>query len=199
MAEELSTHGKTGRDISFRMLTECGFGVSSQAIKEPSMPSFDVVSKVNIQEVKNAVDQTQREIQTRYDFKDAKATVELNEKEGVINLHGPDKLRMSALEEIIKQKLSKRGVSLKSVTFEDVQPAGGDTLRQKIIVKQGLSDEERKRINKFIKDTKLKVTSQIQGDQVRVSGKNRDDLQTAIAQMRSKISDLDLQFINFRD
>jgi len=163
------------------------------------MPSFDIVSKVNIQEVKNAVDQTQREIQTRYDFKDANATVELNEKEGVINLHGPDKLRMSALEEIIKQKLSKRGVSLKSVTFEEAQPAGGDTLRQKIVVKQGLSDEERKRINKFIKDTKLKVTSQIQGDQVRVTGKSRDDLQTSIAQMRSKISDLDLQFINFRD
>ena len=163
------------------------------------MPSFDVVSKVDTQEVKNAVDQTQREIKTRYDFKDAKATVELNEKEGVINLHGPDKLRMSALEEIIRQKLSKRGVSLKSITFEEAQPAGGDTLRQKITVKQGLSDEERKRINKFIKDTKLKVTSQIQGDQVRITGKSRDDLQTTIAQMRAKISDLDLQFINFRD
>jgi len=163
------------------------------------MPSFDVVSKVNIQEVKNAVDQTEREIQTRYDFKDANATVELNEKEGVINLHGPDKLRMSALQEIVKQKLSKRGVSLKSVTFEESTPAGGDTLRQKITVKQGLSDDERKRINKFIKDTKLKVTSQIQGDQVRVTGKNRDDLQTTIAQLRTNMSDLDLQFTNFRD
>jgi uncharacterized protein YajQ (UPF0234 family) len=163
------------------------------------MPSFDVVSKVNIQEVKNAVDQTQREIQTRYDFKDASATVELNEKEGIIQLHGPDKLRMSAMEEIVKQKLSKRGVSLKSVTFEEVVPAGGDTLRQKVVVKQSLSDEERKRINKFIKDQKLKVTSQIQGDQVRVTGKNKDDLQVTIAQLRSKMSDLDLQFINFRD
>ncbi|MFN4896080.1 MAG: YajQ family cyclic di-GMP-binding protein [Pseudomonadota bacterium] len=163
------------------------------------MPSFDVVSKVNIQEVKNAVDQTQREIQTRYDFKDANATVELHEKDHVIQLHGPDKLRMAALEEILKQKLSKRGVSLKSITFEDTVPAGGDTLRQKVVVKQGLSDEERKRINKMIKDTKLKVTSQIQGDQVRVTGKNRDDLQTTIAHMRATITDLDLQFINFRD
>jgi hypothetical protein len=163
------------------------------------MPSFDVVSKVNMQEVKNAVDQTAREIQTRYDFKDANATVELNEKEATINMHGPDKLRMGALVEILKQKLSKRSVSLKSVTFEDAQPAGGDTLRQKVTVKQGLTDEERKKINKFIKDTKLKVTSQIQGDQVRVTGKSRDDLQTAIAEMRTRLTDLELQFINFRD
>lgn len=163
------------------------------------MPSFDVVSKVNMQEVKNAVDQTSREIQTRYDFKDASATVELQEKEGVINLHGPDKLRLSAMEEMLKQKLSKRGVSLKSVTFEDPQPAGGDTLRQKVTVKQGLNEDERKRINKLIKDAKLKVTSQIQGDQVRVTGKKKDDLQTAIAQLRSSVTDLDLQFTNFRE
>jgi uncharacterized protein YajQ (UPF0234 family) len=163
------------------------------------MPSFDIVSKVNMQEVKNAVDQTSREIQTRYDFKDANATVELQEKECAIALHGPDKLRLSAMEEILKQKLSKRAVSLKSVTFENPQPAGGDTLRQKVTVKQGLSEEERKRINKLIKDLKLKVTSQIQGDQVRVTGKKRDDLQTAIAQIRSSITDLELQFTNFRE
>lgn len=167
--------------------------------REFYMPSFDVVSKVNMQEVMNAVDQTAREIQTRYDFKGANATVELNEKDATINLHGPDKLRMGALVEILKQKLAKRSVSLKSVTFEDVQPAGGDTLRQKVTVKQGLTEDERKKINKFIKDTKLKVTSQIQGDQVRVTGKNRDDLQTAIAEMRSKLTELELQFINFRD
>jgi uncharacterized protein YajQ (UPF0234 family) len=116
-----------------------------------------------------------------------------------IGLHGPDKLRMSALEEILKQKLAKRGVSLKSVTFEEAQPAGGDTLRQKVIVKQGLTEEERKRINKIIKESKLKVSSQIQGDQVRVIGKQRDDLQLAIAHLRQKVTDLDLQFTNFRD
>lgn len=163
------------------------------------MPSFDVVSKVNMQEVKNAVDQTVREIQTRYDFKDAVATVELQEKDGVISLHCSDKLRLSAVEEILKQKLSKRGVSLKSVTFDTPEPAGGDTLRQKVTVKQGLNEDERKRINKLIKDSKLKVTSQIQGDQVRVTGKKRDDLQTAIAQLRSSVTDLDLQFTNFRE
>jgi uncharacterized protein YajQ (UPF0234 family) len=163
------------------------------------MPSFDVVSKVNIQEVKNAVDQAQREIQQRYDFKGSNATIELNEKDHVITVCGPDKMKMSALEDILKQKLSKRSVSLKSVTFEEPQPAGGDTYRQTATVKQGLSEDERKRINKLIKDTKLKVTSQIQGDQVRVTGKSRDDLQTAIAQIRSSITDLDLQFTNFRD
>jgi len=163
------------------------------------MPSFDIVSSVNMQEIKNAVDQAQREIATRYDFKDTLATIELQEKEGKINVHTSDKMRLSAIEEILRQKLSKRGVSLRSVTFEDPQSAGGDTLRQTIVVKQALSDEERKRINKLIKETKLKVTSQIQGDQVRVTGKKRDDLQTAIAELRAKVTDVDLQFVNFRD
>ena len=90
-------------------------------------------------------------------------------------------------------------MSLKSVTFEDPQPAGSDTLKQKVLVKQSLTDEEKKRLNKLIKETKLKVTTQIQGDQIRVTGKKRDDLQTAIAQIRSSITDLDLQFINFRE
>lgn len=163
------------------------------------MPSFDIVSQVNMQEVKNAVDQVSREIAQRYDFKDSKATIELKEKEGAILLHGPDKLRMSAMEEILRQKLSKRGVSLKSVTFEEAQAAGGDTLKQAVTVKQSLSDDEKKRINKLIKESKLKVTSQIQGDQVRVTGKKRDDLQTAIAHLRASASDLDLQFTNFRE
>ncbi len=163
------------------------------------MPSFDVVSQVNMQEVKNAVDQVSREIGQRYDFRDAKATIELHEKEGIILLHGPDKLRMGAMEEILKQKLSKRSVSLKSVTFDEAQPAGGDTLKQSVTVKQSLNDDEKKRINKLIKESKLKVTSQIQGDQIRVTGKKRDDLQAAIAQLRSAASDLDLQFTNFRE
>jgi uncharacterized protein YajQ (UPF0234 family) len=163
------------------------------------MPSFDVVSQVNMQEVKNAVDQASREIGTRYDFKDTLATLELKEKEGVILIHSTDTLRMNAIQEILKQKLSKRGVSLRSVTFEEPQPAGGDTLRQTVTVKQSLSEDERKRINKLIKESKLKITSQIQGDQVRVTGKKRDDLQTAIAHLRATVTDIDLQFTNFRD
>ena len=163
------------------------------------MPSFDIVSEVDKQEVKNAVDQALRAVQTRYDLKDSKSTIELNEKESTITMCAPDKLTMGALEQILREKLSKRGVSLKSVKFEGALPAGGDTLRQKIIVTQGLSEDERKRVSKMIKDMKLKVTAQIQADQVRVTGKQRDDLQTAIAQIRSAITDIELQFINFRD
>lgn len=163
------------------------------------MPSFDIVSEVNIQEVKNAVDQVSREISQRYDFKDSKATVEFKEKEGEILLHGPDKLRLSSMEEILRQKLAKRGVSLKSCTFNEAQPAGGDTLKLTVTVKQALNDEEKKRINKLVKESKLKLTSQIQGDQVRVTGKKRDDLQAAIAYLRTSTDDLDLQFTNFRE
>jgi uncharacterized protein YajQ (UPF0234 family) len=163
------------------------------------MPSFDVVSKVDMQEVKNAVDQVHREVASRYDLKGTGIEVELREKEGQIIIKAPDKMKLGAAQELAKQKLSKRGVSLKSVTFEDPQPAGGDFLKQIVVVKQALSEEERKKINKSIKELKLKVTSQIQGDQVRVSGKNRDDLQTAIAALRAQITDIDLQFVNFRE
>lgn len=163
------------------------------------MPSFDVVSNVNMQEVKNAVDQTVREIDTRYDFKGSLATVELLEKEGQILLHTNDKMRLAAIEIILRQKLSKRGVSPRSITFEDAKPAGGDTLKQTVVVKQSLSEEERKKINKALKESKLKVSSQIQGDQVRVTGKQRDDLQGAIAYLRTNMHDIELQFINFRD
>lgn len=152
-----------------------------------------------MQEVKNAVDQAQREIGTRYDFKGTLATLELQEKEGALLIHTSDKMKLAAIEEILKQKLSKRGVSLRSVTFEDAQPAGGDTLTQTVTIKQSLSEDERKRITKLIKESKLKITSQIQGDQVRITGKKRDDLQTAIAHLRSTVTDLDLQFTNFRD
>ncbi len=163
------------------------------------MPSFDVVSSADMQEVKNAVDQVSREILTRYDFKDAKVTVELKEKEGEIILVAQDKMKLAAVQDILRQKLSKRNVSLKSVTFEDPEAAGGDTLRQVVLVKQSLSDDERKRINKLIKELKLKITSQIQGDQVRVTGKKRDDLQSAIAELKAAANDIDLQFTNFRE
>lgn len=163
------------------------------------MPSFDVVSKVNIQEVKNGIDNTRREVDTRYDFKGVVASIDYQEEESAITLVASDKMRLTALVEMLKQKLAKRNVSLKSIEFEEPQPAGGDTLRQRAIVKQGLSEEERKRITKLIKDSKIKVNSQIQGDQVRVSGKNRDDLQLAISHLKSAVQDLELQYVNFRD
>lgn len=161
------------------------------------MPSFDVVSEANMQEVKNAVDQVHREITTRYDFRDSKSMIELEET--TIKLLADDKMKLGAIQEVLKQKLAKRGVSLKTVEFKDPEPAGGDMIRQLVLVKQGLSDEELKKINKAIKASKIKVSSQIQGAQVRVSGKKRDDLQTAIATLRTEFKDLELQFTNFRE
>lgn len=163
------------------------------------MPSFDVVSEVNMQEVRNAVDQTHREITTRYDFKGVIAEVELQEKDSKIMLHTADKGKLEAIVEILKQKLSKRGVSVKSIEVEEAQKAGGDTLRQEVKIKQGLTSEELKRLNKMIKDAKLKVTAQIQGEQLRVTSKKRDDLQEVIALLKQGVEDLNLQFTNFRD
>lgn len=161
------------------------------------MPSFDILSKANLQEVRNAVDQVAREISQRFDFRGSKASIEL--KEPLILILADDKLKLGAMQELLRQKLAKRGVSLYSVEFKPEQPAGGDMLRQEVEVKQGMKDEELKRINKAIKEMKVKVTSAIQGDQLRVSGKKRDDLQLVIAQLRSTIKDMDLQFTNFRD
>jgi len=163
------------------------------------MPSFDVVSEVDMQEVKNAVDQAQREIGQRYDFKGSKSSLELKEKESQIILVADDKLKLSALQDILRQRLSKRNVSMKSVEFADPVPAGGDTIRQVATIKMALKDEELKKLNKTIKDTKLKVTSHIQGAQLSVSGKNRDDLQSVIAHLKKSITDIELQFNNFRD
>jgi cyclic-di-GMP-binding protein len=163
------------------------------------MPSFDVVSTVNMQEVKNAVEQVQREITTRYDFKGSKSSIELKEKEAQIIIVADDNMKLAAMQDILRQKLSKRGVSLKSTEWKDAAPAGGDTIRQEVIVKQGLSSDELKRLNKAIKEMKEKVSSQIQGDQLRVTGKKRDDLQSVISQLRASIKDIELQFVNLRD
>jgi uncharacterized protein YajQ (UPF0234 family) len=161
------------------------------------MPSFDVVSKVNMHEVANAVDQTCREITTRYDFKGSKATVD--HKDTLIEITVEDNMKLKAIQDILRQKLAKREVSLKSVTFEEAKKVGGDMLKQEVIVKQGLTSEELKRLTKIIKADKIKVTAQIQDEQLRVSGNKRDDLQMAISLLKTSAPDLELQFINFRD
>lgn len=161
------------------------------------MPSFDVVSKVTMHEVGNAVDQVQREIATRYDFRGAKVAIELNDN--LIVLTASDDTRLKAMQQILREKLAKRNVSLKSIEFEETKKAGGDTLRQEVKVKEGLTTEELKRLTKLVKEGKFKVTAQIQEDQLRVSGKKRDDLQEVIHHLKTNVSDLELQFINFRD
>ncbi len=163
------------------------------------MPSFDVVSEVDMTEVLNAVDQTRREIGTRYDFKGSKASVELHEKESTIDLKAEDKMKLDSLGDMLKQKLAKRGVSLRLVEFGEQEKAGGNTLKQTAKVKQGLTTEELKDLNKLVKQQKLKVTCQIQENQLRVTGKKRDILQEVISVLKSDAKNLELQFTNFRD
>ncbi|MCB0336259.1 MAG: YajQ family cyclic di-GMP-binding protein [Bdellovibrionales bacterium] len=161
------------------------------------MPTFDVVSEVDMPEVLNAVDQVRREIETRYDFKGSKSKLEL--KEELVEILADDDMKLKALQEMLKQKLSKRGISLRSVEFLDPQKAGGDMLRQEVKIKQGLSKDDLKRLTKLIKGTKIKVSPAIQEDKLRVSGKKRDDLQEVITFLKSEVQDLALDFNNFRD
>ena len=145
------------------------------------------------------MEQVRKEITTRFDLKDTKCSIEYQEKEGLIVLVGDDGLKLKSVSDLTAQKLAKRGVSLKSVEFAEAAPAGGDTVRQEVKIKQALTSEELKRLSKHIKESGIKVSAQIQGDQLRVSSKKKDDLQTAIASLRASITDLSLQFGNFRE
>jgi len=162
------------------------------------MPSFDVVSEIDMQEVRNAVDQAAREVANRYDFKGTDSTVELGDNE--INLHSVSEDRLNALRQVLEEKLVKRKVSLKAVDYAKVEEASGGTARQRAALVAGISTEKARTINKFIKALGLKgVQSQVQGEQLRVSGKKRDDLQSAIAALREEDFGIPLQFTNFRD
>lgn len=162
------------------------------------MPTFDVVSEVDMQEIRNAVDQTQREISTRYDFKGTDSTVELTDKE--IALHTESESRLQALIQVLEEKLVKRKVSLKTLSYGKIEEATMGTVRRTATLQSGISSEKAKEIGKFLKDLNLKgVSHQVQGDQLRVTGKKRDDLQSAIAAMKDHDFDLPLQFTNFRD
>ncbi len=161
------------------------------------MPSFDVVSEVDMQEVDNAVNQAKKEIQTRYDFRGSNSKLEL--EDNTLTLHAEDSMKLKAMTQILSEKMAKRGIGLKSLKFSDPEKAGGDTLRQKVEILQGIKTEDGKKIVKLIKDQKLKkVQAQIQQEQVRVTGPKRDDLQNVISLLKEKI-DLELQFTNFRD
>ena len=162
------------------------------------MPSFDVVSEIDRQEVRNAVDQTAREIATRYDFKGTNSTIELTEE--AITLHTASEDRLTALRQVLEEKLVKRKVSLKSLDYQKIEEASGGTARQLVKLVAGISSEKARSLNRFIKELKLKgVQSQVQGEQLRVTGKKRDDLQAAIAAMKEEDFGIPLQFSNFRD
>jgi len=160
--------------------------------------SFDIVSKVDIQEVRNAIDQALKEIKARFDLKDSKSEVKLAEGDKEIELASADEYKLEAVKEILGQKLVKRGVSLKNLTYGKLEEAMGKSVRQKVTLQQGVPVEKAKDIVRIVKDSKLKVQASIQGDSVRVSGKDRDSLQSVIALLRGKDLGIDLQFTNYR-
>ena len=162
------------------------------------MPSFDVTSEVDLQEVRNAVDQASREVATRFDFKNTGATVELKGHE--ILLNAPTEDRRRALVQVLEEKLVRRQVSLKAVSYGKIEEASRGALRQTAALSAGISSDHAKKINKIVKDLGLKgVQSQTQGDQVRVTGKKRDDLQAVITALKEQDLDIPLQYGNFRD
>jgi uncharacterized protein YajQ (UPF0234 family) len=159
--------------------------------------SFDVVSKVDLQEVKNALDQASKEIHTRFDLKDSKSKIELEGTDTLL-LASASEYTLKAVIEILRQKLVKRGVSLKNLEYETIEPAANSSVRQKIKLKQGIDSDAARKIVALIKESKLKVQASIQGDTVRVVSKDRDVLQQIIAKLRAGDFGVDLQFTNYR-
>ncbi len=158
--------------------------------------SFDIVSNADLQEVTNAVHQAQKELQTRFDFKGSKSEISMSDEEIIVV--SDDEYKLANVIDILQSKLIKRGVSLKSLEYQTIEPAAKSTVRQTIRIKQGLEQDVAKKIIKIIKDSKIKVQATLQGDQVRVIGKNRDDLQQVIQSLKSQDFTSDLQFVNYR-
>ncbi len=160
--------------------------------------SFDVVSQIEMPEVINAIQQASKEIITRYDLKDSKSSIELNEKEKKITLASADDFKLQAVTEILQQKLVKRGVPIKNLIYGTVHSASGSSVKQEVTLQSGIPIEKAKEVVKKMKDSKLKVQASIQGDVVRISGKDRDILQQAIAILKTMDLGIDMQFTNFR-
>jgi cyclic-di-GMP-binding protein len=158
--------------------------------------SFDVVSKIDLQEVSNAIQQALKEIHTRFDLKDSKSNIELD-KDGIA-LHSADEYKLKAVNDVLQAKLVKRGVSLKGLTYSELEPAAGGTVKRRITMQQGIPIEKARDIVKLVKDSKKKAQASIQGDLVRVSSKDRDTLQEIIALLRQKDFGIDMQFTNYR-
>jgi cyclic-di-GMP-binding protein len=158
--------------------------------------SFDVVSKVEMQEVANAIQQALKEVHTRFDLKDSKSNIE-QEKDAIV-LHSADEYKLKAVNDILQQKLVKRGVSLKALTYGPVEPAAGGTAKRRVTMQQGIVIEKAREIVKLVKDSKKKAQASIQGDLVRISGKDRDTLQEVIQLLKGHDFGIDLQFVNYR-
>jgi hypothetical protein len=161
------------------------------------MPSFDVVSQVDRQEVKNAVDQTNKEVGNRFDFKGSDARVELAEL--VLTVFADDEFKLGQVTDVLRGRMAKRNIDVRCLELGNIEKISGDKVKRPITVKVGVPQDKGKQIQKLLKDAKLKVAASIQGDAVRISGAKKDDLQGAIQLVRKSIADLPLQFINFRD
>jgi cyclic-di-GMP-binding protein len=160
--------------------------------------TFDIVSKIDLQEVTNAIQQATKEITTRFDLKDSKSSIALEAKDNAIVLHSADEYKLKAVNDILQAKLVKRGISLKGLTYAPVESALGATAKQKITLQQGIPMEKAKAIVQLVKNSKKKVQASIQGDLVRVSGKDRDSLQEIIALLKQQDFGIDMQFTNYR-
>jgi uncharacterized protein YajQ (UPF0234 family) len=160
--------------------------------------TFDVVSKVDMAEVKNAVNQAMKEVQQRFDFKGTNSSITLDEKEHLITLATASEFTLRSLNDVLQQKLVRRGVSLKALSYGKVEPAAKDSVRQTVTLQQGIPIEKAREIVKFIKESKLRVQVSINGDFVRVGGKDRDTLQQVIALLKQKDFGIDMQFTNYR-
>ena len=163
------------------------------------MPSFDIVCEANFVEIKNAIDNASKEINTRFDFKGTSAAVELKEKEKEIIVFGDAAFQLDQVEDVLRNKLTKRNVDVRFLDMGDVQKMGGDKVKQVIKVRNGIESELAKKLQKLMKESKLKVQAAIQEDKVRITGAKRDDLQAAMALIRKDVTDVPLSFDNFRD
>jgi uncharacterized protein YajQ (UPF0234 family) len=159
--------------------------------------TFDVVSKADLQEVSNAIAQAMKEVTTRFDLKDSKSSIALEGKDAIV-LHSADEYKLKAVNDVLQQKLVKRGVSLKGLTYGAVEPAAGGTAKRKVTMQQGIAIEKAREIVKLVKDSKKKAQASIQGDLVRISSKDRDTLQETIALLKGHDFGIDLQFTNYR-
>jgi uncharacterized protein YajQ (UPF0234 family) len=163
------------------------------------MPSFDIVSEVNHVEIRNAVEQCNKEIANRFDFKGSDARVEVNDKEKTLTAFADDEFKLRQLRDVLIQKLAKRGVDIRALEPGTVEPVSGNKVKETIKVREGIEQDRAKGLAKLIKDSKLKVQASIQGDALRVTGAKKDALQEAIALVRKNVTDVPLQFKNFRD
>jgi cyclic-di-GMP-binding protein len=163
------------------------------------MPSFDIVSEVNHVEVRNAVDQCNKEISNRFDFKGSDARVEINDKQNALIAYADDEFKLRQLRDVLTGKLAKRGVDIRALEPGKIEAISGNKVKEEIKVREGIEQERARTLVKLVKDSKLKVQASIQGDVVRISGAKKDTLQDAISLVRKSVTDLPLQFKNFRD